>query len=221
MALYACERAGEREVVATNAPVAEAIGDLRPGLRLCGMTRGQFGLLDIIKHLVGETGPAHVTLCAWRVSLDHMGEVDFLFKRRDIRSLTVLLDRSCGMKQAHFAARMVEAFGADSIICTRTHAKFVLIRNEAWNVCVRSSMNLNANPRFEQFDLDDDPALCDFFAAHVAEMRALMPPGFAWTTPVVDAAFAKAMGGRARSRRKTTKGTSAAGIVRGEGRPRL
>lgn len=56
-------------------------------------------------------------------------------------------------------------------------------------------MNLNRNPRFEQFDLDDDPALCEFLKAHSDEMSELLPPGFGVKTRVVDKAFKDSMGG--------------------------
>ena len=59
---------------------------------------------------------------------------------------------------------VADVFGPDSIRATRSHAKFVLIRNEAWAVLITTSMNLNLNPRIEQFEMTDDAARADLFA---------------------------------------------------------
>lgn len=56
-------------------------------------------------------------------------------------------------------------------------------------------MNLNRNPRFEQFDLDDDAEIADFLAAHAAEMEDLMPEGTAPRHTQVSAGFRAALGG--------------------------
>ena len=48
---------------------------------------------------------------------------------------------------------------------TKTHAKFATIVNNEWQVAIRSSMNLNQNPRLESFQVGHDPELCDFLSA--------------------------------------------------------
>lgn len=78
---------------------------------------------------------------------------------------------------------------------TRNHAKFFMLRNEAWNICCRSSMNLNRNPRLEQFDLDDNLEICEFFAKVIAEIFEKMPPGMIRPTAVCDKVFRDLIGG--------------------------
>lgn len=184
-----------RTVSAGVCTAAEGIGPLEHGARIIGVTKGQFSLLDILRHVLDCIGPAHVLFSTWRVSLSDAENVNLLFEDRRILSVRCMLDRSCGMKQAGFQARMLEMFGAGSITCTRTHAKWLLARNAEWNIAIRSSMNLNRNPRFEQFDIDDDAVVCDFLEAHLNELHALMPPGFEWTTHQIDAQFKASMGG--------------------------
>lgn len=46
-------------------------------------------------------------------------------------------------------------FGLDCIRVTKTHAKMMTVCNEHWSIAIRGSMNLNANPRCEQFDVSD------------------------------------------------------------------
>ena len=64
-------------------------------------------------------------------------------------------------------ADIADLFGPEAIRSTRTHAKFALVRNEAWNVVITSSMNLNLNPRCEQFEMTDDVERCGMFAGFV------------------------------------------------------
>ena len=58
---------------------------------------------------------------------------------------------------------------------------------EKWNLVIRSSMNLNKNKRFEQFDIDDCPKMAAFFLSHVQSM----PIGF--TEREIEEAFNRAM----------------------------
>jgi len=51
-----------------------------------------------------------------------------------------------------------------------THSKFALFRNDAWQLVLRSSMNLNMNPRFEDFTLAHDPELMTFMQTIVDEI---------------------------------------------------
>ena len=60
---------------------------------------------------------------------------------------------------------------------TRTHAKFGLIGAGDWRISIRTSMNLNPNPRCEQFELDDDAAIYRFFEEYVSELMVAVPAG--------------------------------------------
>lgn len=172
-----------------------ALGALCPGCRLFGMTKGQFSLVDLMIAILSQTGPADVTLSTWTTGIRDAESADALMDTGIIRSLTLLTDRSFPTRKPQYCARLLEIFGPDAIRCTRTHAKFLVIRNDCWNIVVTSSMNLNRNPRFEQFTLDDSPALCDFLMEHVSEMLEAAPCGFEFTTAQCDAAFVAAMGG--------------------------
>ena len=58
------------------------------------------------------------------------------------------------------ATELREKFGDDSIRITRNHCKFVVFKNENWNLVLRTSMNLNLNRRLEDFEISDCPKLC-------------------------------------------------------------
>lgn len=56
-------------------------------------------------------------------------------------------------------------------------------------------MNLNRNPRFEQFDLDDDAGIADFFLEYATELAEATPAGLKTAWRNVAAPFEAALGG--------------------------
>lgn len=172
-----------------------ALGKLKPGFRVFGMTKGQFSLLDLLRVVVEQTGPADVVISTWTTGIRDTENVRLLMEKGAIRSLRLLTDRSFPSRQPEYCARVVEVFGEDAIRCTRTHAKFFLVGNDRWKVVCRSSMNLNRNPRFEQFDMDDDPELYSFLMQYVDEMEYNTPAGVTLTSKQCESAFRKALGG--------------------------
>lgn len=193
--VHRARKKAPRFVREPTATALDAIGRLEPGDRLVGMTKGQFSLLDLIRAVLRSTGPAHLTVSTWTTGIRDAENARLLVSRGDLLSLRLLTDRSFPSRQPKYCAAIIRTFGADSIWCTRTHAKFALIRNDQWNVVIRSSMNLNRNPRFEQFDLDDDAEMADWFEAHVSEIAETMKPGLDFTTHEADVAFERALGG--------------------------
>lgn len=188
-------RPGDRRLMAAPDACARDVlrsGGFGAGSRLTGLTKCQFSLIDLLVAILGYTGPADVLLSTWTVGIRDAENVDVLVTRGHIRSLRLLTDRSFPTRQPQYVKRIIEVFGDQSICVTRTHAKFMTIRNEKWNVCVRSSMNLNRNLRFEHFDIDEDIAMCEFFDAHARELYALTPRGFGVACRIVDETIANA-----------------------------
>jgi hypothetical protein len=72
---------------------------------------------------------------------------------------------------------MRRLFGDACIRTTRSHAKFATIRNDRWAIAVRTSMNLNENPRLENIEISDDPALCGFLESVADDLYADQPTG--------------------------------------------
>lgn len=177
------------------ANAATCIGRLSQGCRVIGLTKGQFSLLDIIRAVLEQTGPADVVLSTWSSGIRDIENAAWLLETGVIKSLRMLTDRSFPTRQPKYARTLADRFGSDVIHCTNTHAKFALIRNGSWDVAIRSSMNLNRNPRFEQFDLDESRAICEFFAAFVEELEATHPPGIDFDGSEVHAAFEASLGG--------------------------
>lgn len=155
----------------------DAIGKLTAGVRIVGLTKGQFSLLDLIAAVLDQIGAASVTVSTWTPGAKEMDAVAALLDSGLVTDFRLLLDRSFATRHPEYVARIHAALGPEAIRQTRTHAKFALIAAGAWRVTIRTSMNFNRNPRFEQFDLDDDPAIYAFFEAAVAELYEKTPAG--------------------------------------------
>lgn len=170
--------AKEREVRAVrSANATEAIGTLEPGCELFILTYGQFSLMDAVSALLAQTGPADVVLSTWTAGSADLTRCANLLEGAGVTSFRMVVDRSFLTRQPGYCRKMVDLFGSDCIRTWRGHAKFALIRNERWNLAVRTSMNLNTNPRMENLEISDDQEFAGFFGAVVDEVFREQEPG--------------------------------------------
>ncbi len=150
----------------------KAIGDLKRGCEIYGFTKGQWSIIDVIEHCLNQTGPAHVFISTWSAAgADIKAAQNFLNSGR-ILSLKLIVDYSFQSRKPEFCQELQAIFGADAIRVTVTHAKYVMIRNEKWDLVIRTSMNLNYNPRFENFEISDSKEFADFQQTIIDEIWA-------------------------------------------------
>ena len=143
------------------ASAADAIAALeRDGFELVGLTRGQFSLTDMIEAILQKTGPAALSISTWTAASASVQSMLELLQTGQITSCRWLVDTTFVRRVPALVAQIRKEFGDDSIRVTRTHAKFCTITNDAWKVAIRSSMNLNQNPRLESYELGHDPEMC-------------------------------------------------------------
>jgi len=173
----------------------DCIGDLTKDCSIIGVTKGQFSLLDLIRAISGQIGPAALTVSTWSTGIRDAQNVGMLIDKGAFTSVSLCLDRSFAGRQPKYLPTVIDAWGVDNIRMTRNHSKFFMLRNDKWNFCCRSSMNLNRNPRLEQFDLDDSPELCDFFQGIVDEIFEKMPAGLTKKVNICDQVFPQLIGG--------------------------
>lgn len=165
-------RAGSRKVYRESAAdtAAQLIGPLRAGDDICGVTNGQFSLVDIIEHVLTQTGPADVTVATWTMGIYDAEQAYGFVRNGRIRSIRWVVDPSMFVRRPELAAVLVRGFGADAFRAVNSHAKFATIRGDALAVTIRSSMNLNRNERLESFDLTADDEMTAFFEGLVDRM---------------------------------------------------
>lgn len=144
----------------TNA--RDALADWGRGMETYCLTFGQFSLMDAVEAILEKTGPADVAIATWTAGSADLSRSAESLRNGNIRSLRFVVDCSFGQRQPGYLAQVRALFGDEAIRSTRTHAKYAVITNDDWAVAVRTSMNLNENPRLESIEVSDDPELAGF-----------------------------------------------------------
>jgi hypothetical protein len=152
---------GVRKVIHRTATAAKTIGPLAPGVKVTGVTAGQFSSIDAMEHMCAELGPAEVRVSTWTTGLYDVHRASQIQMRGRITGIRMLLDRGTFEKSPKYAGPLIEALGVDAFRCLSVHAKVIIVVGARGSAVFRSSMNLNKNLRTEQFDID----VCDEVAA--------------------------------------------------------
>lgn len=149
-------RAHARESFQT---AAECLGPVGAGSSIFALTRGQWSMIDAVLHVLDCVGPSRVSLWTWTVA---EYEVQVLTRLRLDRRITggrLVIDHGARNKNAGIIAEWKETYGPESVRYVRNHAKIARIESaDGLRFLLRGSMNLNFNPRFEQFDLTEGGA---------------------------------------------------------------
>ena len=147
------------------------------GVELDILTFGQFSIMDAVEAVLDLTGPADITISTWTAAAADLTRTAQHLRDARMRSLRMVVDRSFLTRQPAYAATCLELFGEAAIRTTRVHAKFVLVHNDDWQITMRTSMNLNENPRLEYLQICDDAELCAWYSQIVDEIFTEEPPG--------------------------------------------
>lgn len=167
----------------------DAIKGFSKNGKCCGLTNGSFSLISLIEAILDITGPAEVTISTWSAGLYDAGAVNSLKASGLIKDIRLILDRSFKTRQKGYSLYIQDVFSEEKIRTTNTHSKFVLIKNDEYNVCIRSSMNLNENKRCENFDIDDDVDIFNLFNNFANDLFNKMPKGIIESRSKVDPVF--------------------------------
>lgn len=131
---------------------------------------GAFNLIQLIFFVLKQTGPAHLFLTSYSISMDSITALRRKLDAGDILSARFLIDnrvRSISPKPFDF---LITSFPG-CYRCCALHAKVALIWNDRWHITVVGSQNATHNPKLERgiihtdrtvFDLDYK-TLCDEF----------------------------------------------------------
>lgn len=97
---------------------------------------------------------ADVIISTWTAANVEIKNIEEFLTNGKINNLNFIVDRSFQTRQKKYYDMLLERFG-DIVAETSTHAKFILIKNNEWNIVIRTSMNLNENKRMENFEISD------------------------------------------------------------------
>jgi len=149
--------------VCKRGSATQAIGKIEKNTDTFILTYGQFSLIDALIAILDQTGPAHVIISTWTAAHAHLDRSAELMEAASILSFKMIVDRSFKARQPKYFQHMINLFGVESIRIINTHAKFMTIRNDAWDIVVETSMNLNENPRLENLEISENKRFADFF----------------------------------------------------------
>jgi hypothetical protein len=153
----------------------QCIGEITHGCDIFCLTQGQFSLFDVIEYCLTITGPAAVDISTWTAAGADTKQAKAFLHNGAITDIRWVVDRSFAQRQPEYCGILLREFG-DCIRTTRTHAKFITIKNAAWNIAIRTSMNLNSNPRIEDVEISEDADFVDYLRKFVDEVFQTLPP---------------------------------------------
>ena len=136
----------------------ECIGTIEPGLSLFAVTRGQFSMLDAITACLDQVGSAEVSIWTWTVAAYELDCFERFASDGRITDGLLVVDGGARGKNAELLWQWQRSFGENSVRYVLNHAKIATIQTDQFRILLRGSMNLNFNPRFEQFDLTEGGA---------------------------------------------------------------
>lgn len=143
---------------------ARCIGRIEKSVDVFGLTKGDFSMIDILRHIVSEIGPCKVDVGTWTAAAAEIKQAFDMLNDKNIQRMRFLVDRSFPARQPKYYAAVRQKFGDDSVRLARFHAKFILLENENFSVAVRTSMNLNLNERIEFFELSEGSPISGYLS---------------------------------------------------------
>lgn len=164
---------------------------LSKGCRVMGLSMGRFSLIDLIHCVLQFTGPADVSVTTWSAGIKDAANVRWMLDTDLMKSFRLITDHSYVGRKTKYIIPITDLFGKENIRTSRVHAKFVLIGNDNYRFCIRSSMNLNANGTCESFEIDENREIYEFYNAFVDHHFGTQKEGFTRSTATVMATLGK------------------------------
>ena len=159
----------------SSGSAAECIGKIENGISLFAITRGQFSMIDAIQHSLVEIGGGHISVWTWAIADYEVEVFTALMLDARIKTAQLVIDMSAERRNSDLIAQWRSRFGPKSVRVCKNHAKIARVWNDDFRVLLRGSMNLNFNPRFEQFDLTEGGADFDLVEQIENEMPIIAP----------------------------------------------
>jgi len=154
---------------------ARCIGEITKGCDIFGLTKGDFSMIDILRHIAKQIGPCRIDIGTWTAAAAEIKQAENMLHDRNILAMRWLVDRSFPQRQGKYFASLLDRFGQDSVRLARFHAKFILLENDDWTVAVRTSMNLNENKRIEFYEVSEGSPISDYLR-EIVDYHFASPP---------------------------------------------
>lgn len=153
---------------------ARCIGEIAKGSDIFGLTKGDFSMIDILRHIAKQIGPCRIDIGTWTAAAADIKQAEAMLNDNNIISMRWLVDRSFPNRQGAYYKSLLEKFGQNSVRLARFHAKFILLENDDWSVAVRTSMNLNENKRIEFYEISEGSPISGYLR-HIVDYHFAAP----------------------------------------------
>ncbi len=137
------------------------LGLMKKGVTKHFFSSGAFNLIQLILYVLKQTGPAHLFLTSYSISIDSLNTLLREKETGQLLSVRFLIDnrvRSISPKPFDF---LVTAF-PNAYRCCAMHAKVALIWNNEWQVSIVGSQNATHNPKLERGIIHTDRQVFEF-----------------------------------------------------------
>lgn len=144
----------------------EALEGFGKGREVCCVTHGQFSLADVLEVIIEGCQPLQaVDISTWTAAGWDAARMLELVEQSGGAGMRWVVDSIFVNRQLELCEALLQS-GAEMRIM-KTHAKFALISGGGRKLTVRTSMNLNANPRWEFVEASESAELWGFFSSLV------------------------------------------------------
>jgi len=134
---------------------AECIGPVEKGMSVFAITRGQISMIDVVSHLIDQMDRPQISVWTWCIADYEVEAFEKLLRDDRLSGGRLVIDRSAEQRNVELIDRWRDKFGPESVRVCMNHAKIATVWDANYSVLARGSMNLNFNPRFEQFDVSE------------------------------------------------------------------
>jgi hypothetical protein len=162
--------------------LADAFPAIVQGRTIHYATAGDWAAHDLVLHVLGKIGPAHVTAASWSISEPAVRQAVRALLDGRILSLRMLLDWRVPARCPE-ALQLARA-NAATLRLANLHAKVTVLTNSAWSIAIVGSANWTNNPRIEAGVLTADRTVAEWHRAWIeAELSGATPFDMAAAVP--------------------------------------
>jgi hypothetical protein len=134
---------------------AECIGPVEKGMAVFAITRGQISMIDVVSHLISQMERPQISVWTWCIADYEVEAFEKLLRDDRLSGGRLIIDQRGEQRNVDLVDRWRAKFGPESVKVCMNHAKIATLCDANYRVLARGSMNLNHNPRFEQFDVSE------------------------------------------------------------------
>ena len=130
-------------------------------------------MIDLILACLDQVGRARISLWTWCIAEYEVQCFERLLIDDRIKGALLVIDSQARTHNQELLKHWLSVHGQRSIKWVVNHAKIATIETADFRLLLRGSMNLNYNPRFEQFDVDEGHPGFDLIQKTESELPTL------------------------------------------------